>query len=491
MENIPVVPIILCGGSGTRLWPLSRESYPKQFLNLDSEDKKSLLQKTQERILHLDNALDPILICNEEHRFIVAEQMREINQNPYSIILEPFGKNTAPAIALGALKALAINEDPIILVLSSDHLIKNNEKFIKVINKGLKYARNNFLVTFGVVPISPETGYGYIKAEKPFMNDEIIGNKIEEFTEKPNLEKANKFIKDKRYLWNSGIFMFKAKTIIKELEKYSPEVVKSCKQAINKSTRDLDFTRINEDAFEKSPNLPIDIAVMEKTDKGLVLPLDAGWSDIGSWQAVWQTSNKDKKGNFIQGKVITKSVENCYLRGESRLIVGIGISDLAIIETNDAILISKIDDTQKVKDIVNQLKSKNIPEGQKHKKIYRPWGHYLSVVEESRWQVKLIMVKPGEKLSLQMHHHRSEHWVVVNGTAKVELDNDISMLSENESIYIPLRGKHRLSNPGKINLILIEVQSGSYVGEDDIVRFDDKYGRNVKNSYTDKLQRKI
>tara|TARA_B100000886_G_scaffold125802_1_gene84760 strand:+ start:7860 stop:9305 length:1446 start_codon:yes stop_codon:yes gene_type:complete len=481
MVNIPVVPVILCGGSGTRLWPLSRESYPKQFLNLDSEDKKSLLQKTQERILNLDNAIDPILICNEDHRFIVAEQMREINQNSNSIILEPIGKNTAPAIALGALKAIDINKDAIILVLSSDHLIKDNEKFIKVLNKGLTYAKNNFLVTFGVVPTSPEIGYGYIKAEKAFMDDEVIGNKIEEFTEKPNFEKANIFIKDKRYLWNSGIFIFKAQTIIKELEKYEPEIVQSCKQAINKSTRDLDFTRINEEAFKKSPSMPIDIAVMEKTDKGLVLPLDAGWSDIGSWKAVWETSNKDKKGNFIQGKVITNSVENCYLRGERRLIVGIGISDLAVIETNDAILISKIDDTQKVKDIVNQLKSKNIPEGQKHKKIYRPWGHYLSLVEESRWQVKLIMVKPGEKLSLQLHHHRSEHWVVVNGTAKVELDNNISILSENESVYIPLRGKHRLSNPGKINLILIEVQSGSYVGEDDIVRFDDKYGRNVKN----------
>tara|TARA_B100000989_G_scaffold133506_1_gene99178 strand:+ start:8116 stop:9555 length:1440 start_codon:yes stop_codon:yes gene_type:complete len=479
MDKTKIIPIILCGGSGTRLWPLSRESYPKQFLNLDNEDKKSLLQKTQERILHLENAIDPILICNEAHRFIVAEQMREINQKPNSIILEPFGKNTAPAIALGALMAIEISENSIILALSSDHLIKNNENFIEVLNKGLKYAENNSLVTFGIIPTSPEIGYGYIKSEKPFIDDEIIGNKIKEFTEKPNFETAKKFVKDKRYLWNSGIFMFKAKTIIEELEKYAPKVIESCKQSINKSTKDLDFTRLNFEAFKKSPNLPIDIAVMEKTDRGIVLPLDAGWSDIGSWQAVWETSNKDKKGNYIQGKVITKSVENCYLRGDSRLIVGIGISDLAIIETNDAILISKITDTQKVKDIVNELKSKNIPEGQKHKKIYRPWGHYLSLVEKSRWQVKLIMVKPGEKLSLQMHHHRSEHWVVVNGTAKVELDNKIKMLSENESVYIPLRGKHRLSNPGKINLILIEVQSGSYVGEDDIVRFDDKYGRNV------------
>ena len=479
MGNSPIIPIILCGGTGTRLWPLSRESYPKQFLNIDNEDKKSLLQKTQERIINLENALNPILICNEEHRFIVAEQMREINQKTNSIILEPFGKNTAPAIALGALKAIEINENSIILALSSDHLIKNNKKFVDVLNKGSKYAENNYLVTFGVVPTSPEIGYGYIKAEKAFIDGEIIGNKIEEFTEKPNFEKANKFIKDKRYLWNSGIFMFKAKTILEELKKYAPKVVESCKKSITESIDDLDFTRINDNAFEQSPNLPIDIAVMEKTDKGIVLPLDAEWNDIGSWQAVWETSKKDKKGNFTQGKIITKSVENCYLRGESRLIVGIGISDLAIVETNDAILVSKISETQKVKDIVNELKAKNIPEGQNHKKIFRPWGNYLSVLEESRWQVKLIMVKPGEKLSLQMHHHRSEHWVVVHGTAKVEIDNNIKMLSENESIYIPLGSKHRLYNPGKINLILIEVQSGSYVGEDDIVRFDDKYGRNV------------
>ena len=443
MGNSPIIPIILCGGTGTRLWPLSRESYPKQFLNIDNEDKKSLLQKTQERIINLENALNPILICNEEHRFIVAEQMREINQKTNSIILEPFGKNTAPAIALGALKALEINENSIILALSSDHLIKNNKKFVDVLNKGSKYAENNYLVTFGVVPTSPEIGYGYIKAEKAFIDGEIIGNKIEEFTEKPNFEKANKFIKDKRYLWNSGIFMFKAKTILEELKKYAPKVVESCKKSITESIDDLDFTRINDKAFEQSPNLPIDIAVMEKTDKGIVLPLDAEWNDIGSWQAVWETSKKDKKGNFTQGKIITKSVENCYLRGESRLIVGIGISDLAIVETNDAILVSKISETQKVKDIVNELKAKNIPEGQNHKKIFRPWGNYLSVVEESRWQVKLIMVKPGEKLSLQMHHHRSEHWVVVHGTAKVEIDNNIKMLSENESIYIPLGSKHR------------------------------------------------
>ena len=479
MDKTKIIPIILCGGSGTRLWPLSRESYPKQFLNLDNEDKKSLLQKTQERILHLENAIEPILICNEDHRFIVAEQMREINQKPNAIILEPFGKNTAPAIALGALKALEIDENSIILVLSSDHLIKNNEKFIEVLKKGLKYAESNYLVTFGILPNSPETGYGYIKAEKSFIDGSILGNKIEEFTEKPDLNKAKEFIKDKRYLWNSGIFMFKAKTIKGELEKYAPNVIEACKKSITKSTKDLDFIRINSNAFEQSPNLPIDIAVMEKTDKGIVLPLNAEWNDIGSWQAVWETANKDNKGNFTQGKIITKSVENCYLRSESRLIVGIGISDLAVVETNDAILISKISETQKVKDIVNELKSKNIPEGQKHKKIYRPWGNYLSVVEESRWQVKLITVKPSEKLSLQMHHHRSEHWVIVNGTAKVELDNNIKMLSENESIYIPLGSKHRLSNPGKIDLILIEVQSGSYVGEDDIVRFNDKYGRNV------------
>ena len=477
MLSKSIIPVILCGGSGTRLWPLSRASFPKQYLSIDEKENKSLLQKTQLRILDLENIKSPILVCNENHRFIVAEQMREINiQNPH-ILLEPIARNTAPAIALAALKALENESDPILLVLSSDHEIKNNKKFLEVIKGGIEYALNDKLVTFGIVPSYPETGYGYIKSNKPFNLSSIEGNKIEYFLEKPDLESAKKLIEDKRFTWNSGMFMFKAKTIINEIKKYSPSIIENCQISIKKSSLDLDFQRLEKDSFAKCPNISIDIAIMEKTNNGIVLPLDVGWSDIGSWKAVWEISKKNKNGNLIQGKVITDKVKDCYLRSEKRLIVGIGLNDLIVVETNDAILIANKNDSQKVKDVVKKLKTSNIIEGQQHSKVFRPWGHYLSVVEGSRWQVKLIEVKSGETLSLQMHHHRSEHWVVVSGTAQVELDGKVKILAENESIYIPLGYKHRLTNPGKIPLTLIEVQSGSYVGEDDIVRFEDKYGR--------------
>ena len=476
MSNNFIIPVILCGGSGSRLWPLSRESYPKQFLSLKKEEKLSLLQKTIKRISTLNNLRKPILVCNEEHRFIVAEQMRELNIDEFSILLEPFGRNTAPAVALSALKSLELEDDPILLVLSSDHDIKNIENFLRVIEIGAKYAEKNKLVTFGVVPKSPEIGYGYIKATKPF-GDNLVGFDIESFIEKPDIKTAQKLIKDNRYTWNSGMFMFKAKEIIKEINKFTPEILISCKKAISKSKLDLVFQRLDKNSFEKCADISIDIAVMEKTSRGIVIPLDAGWSDIGSWESVWDASNKDPDGNHTDGKVILENTKNSYIRSENRLIVGIDLDDLIIVETRDAILISNKKSSQKLKNIVNKLKKSNIPEGKTHAKIYRPWGHYLSLVEANRWQVKLILVKPGEKLSLQMHHHRSEHWVVVSGTAKVELNEKVEVLSENQSVYIPLGSKHRLTNPGKIPLTLIEVQSGSYVGEDDIVRFEDSYGR--------------
>ena len=479
MSKSSIFPLILCGGSGSRLWPLSRESYPKQFLSIKKEDKFSLLQKTIQRILNLKNIKKPILACNEEHRFIVAEQMRELNIEDFVILLEPFGRNTAPAITIAALKSLEIEEDPILLVLSSDHEINNIENFLKVVDIGLKFAEKNKLVTFGVVPTSPEIGYGYIKAEKPFGN-ETEGLKIESFIEKPDRETAQKLIKDNRYTWNSGMFMFKSKEIIKEINKFSPEIYISCKKSISKSKFDLVFQRLDKASFEKCDDISIDIAVMEKTSKGVVIPLNAGWSDIGSWESVWENSTKDLEGNYTEGKVILKQTKNSYLRSENRLIVGIDLNDLIVVETRDAILISNKKSSQKVKDIVNYLQKNELPEGTMHTKVYRPWGHYLSLIEENRWQVKLIVVKPGEKLSLQMHHHRSEHWVVVSGTAKVEVDKQVKVLSENQSIYIPLGSKHRLTNPGKIPLTLIEVQSGSYVGEDDIVRFEDFYGRTEK-----------
>ena len=476
MSNINIIPLILCGGTGSRLWPLSRESYPKQFLSIKKDDEFSLLQRTIKRISTLKNLKKPILVCNEEHRFIVAEQMREINIEDFIILLEPFVRNTAPAITSAALKSFELEEDPILLVLSSDHEIKNTEKFLNVIDIGLKFAQMNKLVTFGIVPTSPETGYGYIKAKNPF-GEKVEGISIESFIEKPNKETAKKLIVDNRYTWNSGMFMFKSKEIIEEMNKFYPEILSCCKKAINKSKLDLDFQRLDKVSFEKCENISIDIAVMEKTSKGIVIPLDAGWSDIGSWEAVWETSNKDLDNNYIEGKVVLKNTKNSYFRSENRLIVGIGCEDLIVVETRDAILISDKKSSQKVKNVVKQLKINKIAEGKTHRKVYRPWGHYLSVIEANRWQVKLIIVKPGEKLSLQMHHHRSEHWVVVSGTARVEVDDKIKVLSENQSIYIPLGSKHRLSNPGKISLELIEVQSGSYIGEDDIVRLEDFYGR--------------
>ncbi len=477
MASNKLIPIIMCGGSGTRLWPLSRESFPKQFISLSSNKSKSLLQKTQLRMMGLDWIDNPILVCNEEHRFIVAEQIREINIKKFSILLEPVGRNTAPAITIAALKALEREANPTLLVLASDHEIENTKLFIDTIELAKKYADNEKIVSFGIMPTSPETGYGYIKAFNPLSNDSPKGERIEQFLEKPNLQKAKELIKNKKFSWNSGIFMFKAKVLLKEMEKFSPEILKQCKLSLKESTNDLDFQRLSKVAFEKCPSESFDIAVMEKTNKGIVIPLNCGWNDIGSWKAVWENSKKDKNGNFIQGKVITEKTNNCYLRSEKRLIVGIGLEDLVIVETNDAILISNKYQTQLVKNIVEKLKDNKISEGQQHTKVHRPWGHYISIVRDSRWQVKLISVKPGEELSLQMHHHRSEHWVVVKGTAKVEIDLELSILSENESIYIPLGSKHRLSNPGKIKLILIEVQSGSYVGEDDIIRFEDNYGR--------------
>ncbi|MAR85341.1 MAG: mannose-1-phosphate guanylyltransferase/mannose-6-phosphate isomerase [Cytophagia bacterium] len=472
-----ITPIILCGGKGSRLWPLSRESFPKQFLAFNNKNNKSLLQNTNERILPLGNLNNPILICNEEHRFIVAEQMRESKIEPHSIVLEPFGKNTAPAIIIGALIALEKDYNPFILVLSSDHLIKNELEFINVIQSGLPYAESGDLVTFGIVPTSPDTGYGYIEAEKPFKKDQIAGNKIIKFFEKPKLEIAKKFIKDERFTWNSGMFLFKAEAIIKEAEKICPEILELCESSIKEKLQDYDFRRLNHKEFEKLPNISFDVAIMEKTKKGIVLPLNAGWSDIGNWKSVWENSHKDSKGNVIKGQVITKNSENCLLRSESRLMVGIGLKNLTVVETSDAILIAGQQQSQEVKKIVEELKTKGINEGHEHKKIYRPWGDYLSVADGNGWQVKLITVKAGGELSLQMHHHRSEHWVVVKGTAKVEIDSKISILSTNQSTYIPLGAKHRLSNPGKIPLLLIEIQSGSYLGEDDIVRFEDSYGR--------------
>ena len=476
-KKAKILPVILCGGQGTRLWPLSRKSFPKQFLSINNLNKKSLLQNTQQRLEGIKNLIEPILVCNSDHRFIVAEQMREININPKSILLEPFGRNTAPAILLAAFKSLETEDNPHLLVLSADHQINNAKKFRDLVEIGKKYSEENKLVTFGVVPRSPETGYGYIKSEKPFNLKKFEGLNILEFIEKPNLERAKELIKDKSFTWNSGIFLFKAKTIINEIKNLNPEIYNACKKILSHSLKDLDFQRIDKKSFDDCPNISIDNAVMENTKKGIVLPLDADWSDIGSWKSVWENSNKDILGNVTKGNVFCKETENCYLHSENKLLVSLGLKDIVIVDTDDATLVAEKNQSENIKKLVGELQVKNIKEANSHKKGFRPWGFYISVLEDVRWQVKIIHVKPGARLSLQKHHHRAEHWIVVKGTAEVEIENKKSVLTENESTYIPLGLKHRLSNPGKIPLEIIEVQSGSYISEEDIVRYEDSYGR--------------
>ena len=481
MTENSIIPVILSGGSGTRLWPLSRESYPKQFLALDSRTQKTLLQKTYERLLGLEELKNPILVCNEDHRFIVAEQFREINIDPEAIILEPVGRNTAPAITVAALQAISKGQDPLLLILAADHVIENINEFQKVIQAGKVYANEGRLVTFGIVPTSAETGYGYIEAKESLKREDgIKGVPIKNFIEKPNKKKAKELIKDSRFTWNSGMFLVKASSILNELKKFTPEIVNYCKVAIEKDVADLDFLRLEIESFTKCPTLSIDIAVMEKTELGTVLPLNAGWSDVGSWQSLWDTSQKNNDGNFISGRVIAEESKNCFIKSEQRLIVGLGIENLIVVETNDAILVANKEDSQNVGNIIKSLDKSQFPEVKMHRKIYRPWGNYTTVVEGIRWQVKLIEVKPNASLSLQMHHHRAEHWIIVKGTALIEKNGEKQLLSENESTFIPLGCKHRLSNPGLMKLELIEVQSGAYLDEDDIIRFEDSYGR-IKN----------
>ena len=477
MSPKKIIPLIMCGGTGTRLWPLSRKAYPKQFLNILSHKNNSLLQETVLRISSISNIQNPIIICNEEHRFIVAEQLREIGVIPQAIILEPLGKNTAPAATLGAIKSMEIDKESILLVLSSDHEIKNTNKFCEVIKSSIFKAEEGKLITYGIIPSCPETGYGYIETYDDLNFEEIKGSPIKSFYEKPDIEKAKEFITRKSFSWNSGIFLFKAVTLIEELEKYCPDIYLICKETILENNKDLDFQRVDKSVFEKCPNISLDKAVMEKTDKGFVFPLDTGWNDLGDWKSVWNSSKKDNDGNVSLGKVFLEETKNCYLRSEKSMLTCLGLRDLIIVETGDAILIADKNKTQNVKLLVQNLYKEGFKESIQHQKIYRPWGFYISIVEGLRWQVKLITVKPGASLSLQMHHHRSEHWVVVKGTAKIEIDDRKILLNENQSTYIPVCSKHRLSNPGKIPLELIEVQSGPYLGEDDIKRFEDTYDR--------------
>ena len=469
-----LIPVILSGGCGSRLWPLSRSSYPKQYHNL--ENNYSLLQNTYLRLKGINNLENPIIICNDEQRFIVAEQLREIKVKPKSIILEPFGKNTAPAIALAALYAFERCSDPYLLILSSDHKIDNPEKFRQTIEQGLIEAEKDRIVTFGVVPTKPETGYGYIEAND-LITENLNTSSVKKFIEKPNKELAEKLFRDKHYLWNSGIFLFKSSVILKELKKFEPELVNTCKKSLLKSKKDLDFIRLDKDSFQYCSEISIDIAVMEKTNFGKVVPLKVGWSDLGSWNSIYDYSDKDDKGNSIKGNGIIKESKDCYIRCGKRLVVGIGLNDLFIIETKDAILVAHKNHTQNIKDLVEYLRENNFKEATETKKVYRPWGLYESIADGKNWQVKRLEIKPKGKLSLQLHNHRAEHWVIVAGKARIEIDGKISNIKTNESIFVPLGKKHRLTNPSEEILVLIEVQSGTYLEEDDIVRFDDIYGR--------------
>jgi mannose-1-phosphate guanylyltransferase/mannose-6-phosphate isomerase len=465
-----ILPVILAGGAGTRLWPLSRELYPKQFLALTGG--QTMLQDTLTRLNGLD-AAPPYLICNEEHRFIVAEQCRAAGVAWGAIILEPVARNTAPAIALAALYATRDGADPVMLVLPADHHVADPERFRAALKDGAALVCADDLLTFGIVPERAETGYGYIKAGPRLRTG---AQKVAQFVEKPDLETANAYVADGGYYWNSGMFMFRASTYLKELAAHRNDIYEVCRQAAGNMTSDLDFRRPGAE-FANSPAESIDYAVMEKTKGSLVLPIDVGWSDVGSWKALWEVSPRDGQGNHIRGDVVSVDTANSLLIAEGRLLATVGVSDLMVIETADAVLVAHRECAQDVKRIVEQLRRSKRTEHQTHLRVYRPWGSYESVEDGDRHQVKRITVNPGAKLSLQMHHHRSEHWIVVQGTALVTCGDEEFIVHENESTYIPIGSKHRLANPGRIPLDLIEVQVGSYLGEDDIVRFQDVYGR--------------
>jgi mannose-1-phosphate guanylyltransferase/mannose-6-phosphate isomerase len=470
-----LTPVILSGGAGTRLWPLSRELYPKQLLALTGE--RTMLQQTALRLSGL-SAASPVVVCNDAHRFLVAEQLRQLKMDTRAVVLEPFGRNTAPAIALAALAGLkmAAGEDPELLVLPADHVIRDVPAFQKAVRTALPAVQQGKLVTFGIVPSAPETGYGYIQRGAETAAGPGLFQ-IARFVEKPNLERAQEFLKSGDYLWNSGMFMFRASRYLQELEKFAPQIARVCRTAFESAKSDLDFMRIDAKAFENCPSDSIDYAVMEKTSDAVVVPLSAGWSDVGSWSALHDACDSDSHGNVSRGDVISEDSNGNYLYAESRLVATVGLHDHVVVETKDAVLVAPKDRVQDVKKLVTRLKEAGRYEHSLHREVFRPWGSYDSIENGERFQVKRLKVKPGATLSLQMHHHRAEHWIVVSGTARITRGEEVFLLEENQSTYIPIGVKHRIENPGMIPLHIIEVQSGSYLGEDDIVRFDDRYGR--------------
>lgn len=471
-----LVPVLLSGGVGSRLWPVSRELFPKQFLPLAGSH--SMLHQTVQRLEGLGTLAAPIVVCNQEHRFLVAEQLRNAAVEPGAILLEPVGRNTAPAVALAALVALADRPaggaEPLLLVLPADHVIKQPEVFVQAVQRGLGAARDGALVSFGIVPASPETGYGYVRAGDPLGEGVLT---LAEFVEKPDQATAQSYLDSGDYLWNSGMFLFSAASYLEELEHYQPEMLAACRVALERATRDLDFVRLDADTFAACPADSIDYAVMEHTRRGAVVPMDCGWSDVGSWSSLWEVADQDAQGNAVSGDVLLEDVAGSYVRADSRLVAAVGIQDLVVVETSDAVLVADRRRVQEVKAIVSLLKAQQRDEATMHTRVYRPWGSYESLITLDRFQVKRIVVNPGQQLSLQMHHHRAEHWIVVSGTAQVTCDGKEFLLAEDQSTYIPLGTRHRLTNPGVIPLEMIEVQTGSYLGEDDIVRFEDIYGR--------------
>lgn len=472
MKNI--YPVILSGGSGTRLWPLSRALYPKQLHRLYSNN--SMLQETAKRVTG-EGFSDPVVICNTEHRFIIAEQLLEAGVTPKSILLEPMGRNTAPAAAAAALLLSKTDPDALMLLLPSDHLIANESAFVKACKTATKAANDGALVTFGIFPHQPETGYGYIrKGEQTSGIDGCFH--VSQFVEKPDINTAKEYISSNKYLWNSGIFLFSTSRYLQELERLQPETVAACRAAINEGIHDLDFFRLNETQFAKAKSDSIDYAVMEHTDKSAVVPVDMGWSDVGTWSSLWAASEKDDDGNVLQGDIIAIDASQSYVRTNGPMVATIGINDMVIVCTDDAVLIAPKARAQQVKDVVDQLKSKKRQETELHNRVYRPWGWYQRIDSGAAFQAKQLMIKPGCVLSLQSHQHRAEHWVVVSGTARVTKGDETFDLETNQSTYIPQGVKHRLENSGTEPLRIIEVQSGSYLGEDDIERFEDVYGRN-------------
>jgi mannose-1-phosphate guanylyltransferase/mannose-6-phosphate isomerase len=469
-----IYPVILSGGAGTRLWPLSRAMMPKQLLPLVTD--KTMLQETALRVHGWPGVMAPLVVCGNEHRFLVAEQLRAVGVNPHGILLEPAGRNTAPAVAAAAQYLKARDPDAVMLVLPADHVIEKPEAFRQAVERAARLVEDGALATFGIVPTAPETGYGYIRRGEPLPGVDDC-HTIERFVEKPDRNTAEGFVAEGGYYWNSGMFMFRADRFLAEIGKHAPQIAAAAEQAVGEAYSDLDFCRLNEAAFSASPSDSIDYAVMEHTRDGVVVAADIGWSDVGSWSALADVQQRDADGNVKRGDVYLDATSNSLVRAESRIVAVVGVKDLVVVETRDAVLVAHKDQVQRVKNVVEHLKQNDRSEHLHHTRVYRPWGFYEGIDAGERFQVKRICVKPGEKLSLQMHHHRAEHWIVVSGTARVTCGDKVSLLAENESTYIPIGTTHRLENPGKLPLHLIEVQSGSYLGEDDIVRFEDIYQR--------------